>query len=211
MNYYNSINSNNQKNQYLKSVVIPVEVLQRTTTNSIRKQNFDYYVKIKDKTNPNIQNTIKVCKKAFLTLHNIKDSRLRCKIFQNRDQTKDLRGLHEVKYNCIPLEVEQDIREFIENYPSRESHYSDSVKTGRKYVGSDKTIASLHREFIDIYQEYDDYVKYGFFRHIFKDCNVGFGYPRADICCSCEEFNVKLQEYKKLNKTENIEKQLKEM
>jgi hypothetical protein len=34
----------------------------------------------------------------------------------------------------IPLEVELDIREFIENCPSRESHYSSTVKTGRKYI-----------------------------------------------------------------------------
>jgi hypothetical protein len=124
-----------------------------------------------------------------------------------------MRGSHETKFNLIPLEVEEDIRDSIENYPSRESHYSDSVRTGRKYLGSDKNISSLYREFIEKYQEYDNYIKYGFFRYIFKDCNVGFGPPRADISCTCGALDIKIQEYKKFNKTEDlniIENQLKE-
>jgi hypothetical protein len=60
------------------------------------------------------------------------------------------------------------------------------VRTGRKYLGPDKNLTSIHKEFLDKYQEYNNYVSYSFFCHIFKDCNVGFGYPRADICCLCE-------------------------
>ncbi len=74
-------------------------------------------------------------------------------------------------------------------------------------------MASLHREFLDKYQEYDNYVSYGFFRHIFKDCNVGFGYPRAHICCMCEEMSSKIQALKKsenLSESENINRQLEE-
>jgi hypothetical protein len=121
----------------------------------------------------------KFAKKSLLSLHNIKALRLDHKIFKNRDQTKDMRGHN--RHLTYSFEVENDIREFIENYPSRESHYSDSVKTERKYLESDKSMASLHREYLDKYQEYDNYVSYGFFCHIFKDCNVGFRYPRADI------------------------------
>ncbi len=95
--------------------------------------------------------------------------------------------------NKIPLEEQLDIREFIQNYPSRESHYSSSVKTRRKYIESDKNIKTLFREFFDKYTEYEDYVKYQYFLHIFKDCNVGFGSPRSDICCTCEEYNRKIK------------------
>ncbi len=48
--------------------------------------------------------------------------------------------------NKIPLEVELDIRQFIQNYPSRESYYSPSVKMGRKYIESDKNIKTLHQK-----------------------------------------------------------------
>jgi hypothetical protein len=55
-------------------------------------------------------------------------------------------------------------------------------------------------QFLEQYVEYENYINYGFFRFIFKDCNIGFGYPRAHICCSCEEMNVKIEG---LNKSEN--------
>ncbi len=73
-----------------------------------------------------------------MKLHQIQESRLRKKVYENREQNKDMRGHHHYKYNTIPLEVE-NIREFIENYLYRESHYSESFKTRRRYLGADKT------------------------------------------------------------------------
>ncbi len=81
----------------------------------------------------------KNCSTAFLIIQNIKYSRLRKKIYNN---SEDKRGKRNSNYQ-IPLEVEQNIREFIENYPFRESHHSSSVKTGRKYIESEKNI-SIH-------------------------------------------------------------------
>jgi hypothetical protein len=165
--------TSDQQNEYLKSVVIPVNVLERTSSDSRRTQTFEYFIKVKDEINPNICVAKKVCKKAFLSLHNIKVSRLEHKIFKNRDQTKDMRGHN--RHLTYSFEVEINIREFIENYPSRESHYSDSVKTGRKYLGSDKSMASLHRQFLDKYSTKNMTIMLvmDFFCHIFKDCNVG--------------------------------------
>jgi hypothetical protein len=114
-------------------------------------------------------------------------------VLKNRSEPEYKTGKHDIRLNKIPLEVELDIREFLENYPSRESHYSLSVKTGRKYIESDKNIKSLFREFINNYKEYENYVKYKFFHHIFKDCNIGFGSPRSDICCTYEEYNIKIK------------------
>jgi hypothetical protein len=106
----------------------------------------------------------KVCKTAFLILHRIKESRQK-KIYRNRSDYEDRRGKHHSHYK-IPLEIE-DIREFIENDPSRESHYSPSVKTGRKYIESTKNISILFNEFIEKFYEYKTHVNYHFFYHIF--------------------------------------------
>jgi hypothetical protein len=190
------MNNRNQQNEYLKSLVKPIEILQRTISNSKRNINFEYFINLSNKSNPSIKTLNKVCKIAFLKLHQIKDSRLRRKIQTNRNETEIKTGKHDSRPNKIPLEVEMDIREFIENYPSRESHYSESVKTGRKYLGSDKNIRILYDEFIQEYVEYQNYVKYGFFRYIFRDCNVGFGFPRADICGFCDELDVKIKSAK---------------
>jgi hypothetical protein len=64
---------------------------------------------------------VQLCKQAFLKLHQIQESRLRRKVYENREQNEDMRGHHQYRYSTIPLEVGNDIREFIENYPSRES------------------------------------------------------------------------------------------
>ncbi len=134
--------------------------------------------------------------------------RTRDRLVRNTWLTQDMRG--RIGHHRYSFEVECDIRE---NYPSRESHYCNSVRTGRKYLGPDKNITSIHKEFLDKYQEYNNYVSYSFFCHIFKDCNVRFGYPRADICCLCEEISSKIQDLKKsqiLVETESIEMKLKE-
>jgi hypothetical protein len=110
--------THDQQNEYLKSVVIPVPVLERTVTDSQRNQTLQYYMRIKDENNPNIIISKKVCKKAFLTLHNIKRSRLEKKIRTNRDQTQDMR--RRIGHHSYSFEVECDLRQFIENYPSRE-------------------------------------------------------------------------------------------
>jgi hypothetical protein len=38
-----------------------------------------------------------------------------------------------------------------------------TVRTGRKYLGPDKNITSIHKEFLDKYQEYNYCVSYSFF------------------------------------------------
>jgi hypothetical protein len=92
--------------------------LERTVTDSQTNQTLEYYLRIKDENNSNITISKKVCKKAFLALHNIKRSRLEKKILTNRDQTQDMRG--RIRHHRYSFEVECHIREFIENYPSRE-------------------------------------------------------------------------------------------
>jgi hypothetical protein len=47
-------------------------------------------------------------------------------------------------------------------------------------------MALLHTEFLEQYVEYESYVRYGFFRFIFKDRNISFDYQRAHVRCSCE-------------------------
>jgi hypothetical protein len=189
LRYFNSIKSVNQQNEYLKACINPNCLNQ---TKGKTNGNFEYTIRINN--NEHQFNVIrKVCTQAFLKLHEIKYSRLRTKILKNRDQSEDMRGIHNSHINKIPLEVELDIREFIENYESRESHYSPSVATGRKYIESDKNISMLYREFIEKYTEYDGFVNYQFFYYIFKDSNIGFGFPRSDLCNTCEELNVKLK------------------
>ncbi len=80
--------------------------------------------------------------------NNLKGFLIRTKILKNHNNSEDKRGKHD-SHHQIPLGIEQYIHKFIENYPSRESHYSSSVKTGRKYIESNKNISILFNEFIE--------------------------------------------------------------
>jgi hypothetical protein len=159
LRYYNSIPNESQKTEYLKSMITEIDIIQRSGSIKPRQSNYEYFVNIKDENDSNNLNRAQVCVKAFLTLHKIKYSRLRRKVLKNRSETEYKTGKHNIRPNKIPLEVELDIREFLENYPSRESHYNPRAKTGRKYIESDKNMKSLFREFINNYNEYEDYVK----------------------------------------------------
>ncbi len=181
-------NDHNRENDYLKGLVIPVPIKRRNTNteNDNKKpksQSFEYFVETK-----NVRK--KVCKNSFI-LHKIKKSRLVSKILKNRDISNDLRGKHGNNWNCLPQEVLDDVLDFIDNLPARESHYSPKSEKNRKYLSSDMNVAKLYRKFIDLYNEYEKVVSYEFFLHYFKKSNIGFGFPRSDICGECELFNLK--------------------
>jgi hypothetical protein len=53
-------------------------------------------------------------------------------------------------------------------------------------------VAKLYRKFIDLYNEYEKVVSWVFL-HYFKKSNIGFGFPRSDICGECEHFSVKIK------------------
>jgi hypothetical protein len=78
--------SRDQQNEYLKSIMRPVD---RKVINSRKTQSFEYDININDKTN-NIQKEVQVCKQAFLKLHQIQESRLCRKVYENREQNKDM-------------------------------------------------------------------------------------------------------------------------
>jgi hypothetical protein len=106
-----------QQNEYLKSVVISVPVLERTVTDSQRNQTLECHLRIKDENNPNIIRSKKVCKKHFWYYIISKDRDLRRK-YERIEIRQDTRG--RIGHYRYSFEVQCDIRQFIENYPSRE-------------------------------------------------------------------------------------------
>jgi len=53
-NYFNSMKMNDQKNEYLKSVIIPQSFIVRIGTIQPRISNFEYYAQFSDMNNPNL-------------------------------------------------------------------------------------------------------------------------------------------------------------
>ena len=66
----------------------------------------------------------------------------------------DKRGKHK-NHPSISEDVKKLVREHIESYPTRHSHYSRIDNMERVYLPPDKSIARLHHEFLQIHdQEY---------------------------------------------------------
>ncbi len=118
MNYYKKLSNNhNRENDYLKGLVIPVEIKRKKLLDNRKSKSlsFNYCVELNNKRQ-------KVCKNAFLQLHQIKKSRLVSKIQNNREISEDLRGKHENQWNKLPQEVLDDVIDFITNLLSRDSN-----------------------------------------------------------------------------------------
>ncbi len=117
----------------------------------------------------------------------------------NKEIVEDLRGKHNNRWNKLPQEVLDDVIDFITNLPAQESHYPPKTQSNREYLSSDLNISKLHKNFISIYPKYDKVISYDFFKHYFKQSNIGFGFSRSDICGDYELINGKINSLKGSN------------
>ena len=165
---------------------------------------------------------IHICQKAFCDVHGFGPKRLqilRRKLGQGPELEPDRRGKHS-NHLTVDERIKNLVREHIETYPTRRSHYS---RKERVYLPSDLSIARLHHEFL---QKYDpEYIKLEeenrklilahepvqklrkplISEHMYHDIFVGeynihFGYPRTDSCNTCDSLAIQIEaasEFKK--------------
>lgn len=130
-----------------------------------------------------------VCLKAFLALHCVTMKRInRIRSLKVLGKSpKDLRGLHVKK--AYPPEVRVLIKQHIESFPTKETHYS-----GRsvKYLDEKLSVKTMFELFTvkhpDVNVGYTFY--YNFFVENFK---LSFGRPQIDCCCVCEQLKLKIK------------------
>lgn len=93
---------------------------------------------------------------------------------------------------------------FFNNLPARESHYSLTLKSDKKYLSSELNLSILFRNFLSLFPEYDGVISYVFFANYFKKSNISFGFPRSDICSECEMLYTEIKALTLKNNFENI-------
>ena len=175
---------------------------------------FDYFLRNSSKID------VKVCQKAFCQVFGFGSKRtqvLRQKIKASATSVEpDKRGKHgnQPKVN---EELRQLIRDHIQSFPARTSHYSRGDNHGRTYLPPDLSIARLYRNFLEIRDpefvkmEEDNLkrkmshepilklrkpiVSQHFYHDIFvSEFNIHFGYPRTDTCSTCDSLQVQINE-----------------
>lgn len=212
---FNKFQTWSEQTLYLQSLCRPTPVAQRRKRleygGKERGVSFNYHFELKRDGH---LATVKVCQKAFCSLLGITPARLRKKVQGDREDHADGRGSHHNRPNRTPEESLEKVREFISSLAPRESHFSRADNQKRKYLDASMTVAGLHKEFIRKNPDLETVIPYNRFYEIFTtEFNIGIGYPRSDLCDSCELLNAKLREAqqkgdKALEKKINADKEL---
>ena len=91
-------------------------------------------------------------------------------------------------------EIRQTIRQHISSFPARESHYSRADNRKRIYLTSDLNISEIFRLFLQQHPDMKTIAKEWIYRDIFNyEFNISFGFPRTDVCDTCEKFNADIK------------------
>nr|CAI5819417.1 unnamed protein product [Callosobruchus analis] len=133
---------------------------------------------------------IKVCRNVFLTVHGVSAERMKRikKLLSLNEIPCDRRGKHP-KGNAISEDIRQLIKNHINLFPVKQSHYS-----GRDYHYPDArlNIKIMYNLFCSKYP--DITVSYYYYRQFFhENFNLHFGRPQVDTCTKCEELTLKIK------------------
>ena len=135
---------------------------------------------------------ISVCKKAFMSLHVITQSKVDHLVQQARAQQATarpcLRGKHANRPNRLSQEKVDMVKEHIQSYPAESSHYSRHKNPNRLYLSPFLSISEMYRQY-EVWSAARHVVpvSHAAYRNIFcTHFNYGFGTPRSDTCNKCE-------------------------
>ncbi|XP_011193975.2 uncharacterized protein LOC105219498 [Zeugodacus cucurbitae] len=138
---------------------------------------------------------IRVCKLFFKNTLDINDRPIRTVMAKLEKPAKanevlepDQRGKHG-KHKKVDTHIAAGVREFIENIPKIESHYT-AANTTKIYIEGGKTISSIYRDYVDLCKEKKQaFATYIYFYTTFtEDFNISFFAPKKDLCAQCEAY-----------------------
>nr|CAI5850995.1 unnamed protein product [Callosobruchus analis] len=180
--------SKDQQDTYLMGLmeVKPIARRRKSSRNCVKTATFSYWISQHGRRK-------RVCKKAFLRLHAISNSRLQRlnKLLREGRTPVDLRGKHNIRRHVLPLEVTAKIKEQIESFPTKISHYS-SKKT-IKYLDGRLNVKTMYELFIKKWPDLD--VKYEYyFKYFNENYSLRFGRPQVDVCGECERLGTALKD-----------------
>ncbi|CAL9701146.1 unnamed protein product [Knipowitschia caucasica] len=136
---------------------------------------------------------IPVCKSSFMSLFCVKKDRL-CNIAkfwkQNGVPMPERRG--GARRSEERAAKREAIREHIQTFTCRASHYARRGAPGRKYLPVDLNVRKIHELF---HSQNEQQISYALYYSVFMyDFNLGFGHPAKDVCSTCIKSRLKLKD-----------------
>ncbi|KAJ8881308.1 hypothetical protein PR048_017789 [Dryococelus australis] len=131
---------------------------------------------------------VNACLKALVSGFGVMTKSVRriTKLKQAGNSPKDKRCKF-VSYS-LPRTTKLKVREHIQSFPLKESHYC-----GKKmyFLSTDLDLKTMHKLYLE---KYDDKVSYSFYRSFFREnFNYRFVRPQVVSCCTCEELTLKIK------------------
>lgn len=126
----------------------------------------------------------------------------------------DQRGKYLNRHNKISEEACQSAQDHINSIPKYTSHYSRYKNPNKVYIDHDLNISSLYHDYYKPWCAEKNIIPISQdkYRRIFcLEFNIGFKLPRSDTCKICDEFDVKIENFKGVQdslKQLQIEKEL---
>lgn len=154
---------------------------------SRRKFTREYYLPVENGKDE------KVCKDFFKKLFLLSDGRIsrliKSKMVSNTPP-RDKRGKHTPFNKTDNLKI-AEIKEFINKFPSYESHYSRIKNLNRKYLSPNLNLKMMYNLYKN---DSSSPVSFYIFQEVFnKQFNLHFHAPISDSCKKCDTFNMKLK------------------
>ena len=186
------------QNKYLYGLIRRKDIRRRTrAATKPRSHTISYHVRLRDGSH------VQVCKASFCALHAIGKRRIENlvdKLTTGIFVASDQRGKHKSRPHAISEGTKQKIREHINTFPRRKSHYSRSDNRKREYLNEGLSISRMHKLYVEKYEPHvketgaKPEVKEWLYRKIFnEEFNLSFGYPRSDTCETCDLLHVSIQ------------------
>lgn len=181
-----SLSTKNEQDIFLQSLLQVKDIKKRRPrlleNNKRRLCSFNYFIKVHDAKK-------RVCKKLFMSIYSIKNKALfrLQQLLQQGKIPQDQRGKQQ-NQKIIPVDVILQVKNHIESFPVKQSHYSSKEYN---YLSAELNIKKMFIMFKNSHPETK--VKQSFYYKIFKEhFDLHFGRPAVDACCECERLNIRI-------------------
>ncbi|CAH1113763.1 unnamed protein product [Psylliodes chrysocephalus] len=191
--------STDAQNLYLCGLITVLPVQRKTLKEGAKHYGASYKYRIRALVGENTKE-FNVCRKAFIAIHGISKKKVEILVSSLKETgytPQDKRGKHTNHLNKLSLETLSLVRQHINSFKGRGSHYS--LKDSTKIYLSEE---------LNVKKNAYNKISYESYRQVFcRDFNISFGYPRTDTYSACNEFTVKIKnlESEKLENTENLQ------
>ena len=177
--------SHDTQNKYLYGLIHKEPVKRQTTrpqSQKYRRHTLTYHVRLQDGAQ------VQICKKTFCNLHAVSKCRVEnlaeklvCGILVASDS--DQRSKHSSRPHAISEQLKKQIRQHIEFFPCRKSHYSQTDNRKRRYLSENLSISRMYLLYLEKHEPQvkdsgdKPQVKEWLYRKIFnEEYNLSFGY-----------------------------------